>query len=107
MFVKICGVRRAEDAMHAAAAGADVIGMVMVPGSARYLAPADASTVCSALRAYREQNPSGLLNLLHGSHLMKSVAVNGDSRVMLLALAARTQSLLAAAVRAKPLAVRY
>ena len=50
-IVKICGVRRQDDALAAAAAGADYIGMVFVPGRRRRIAPSDARIITDALRA--------------------------------------------------------
>ena len=49
--VKICGVRRREDALVAAGAGADYVGIVFVPGRRRRIAPAEARIVTEALRA--------------------------------------------------------
>ena len=50
-IVKICGVRRQDDALTAARAGADYIGMVFVPGRRRRIAPSDARIITDALRA--------------------------------------------------------
>lgn len=49
--VKICGVRRRDDALAAAGAGADYVGMVFVPGRRRRITPADARIITDALRA--------------------------------------------------------
>jgi len=49
--VKICGVRRREDALVAAGAGADYVGIVFVPGRRRRIAPAEARIITEALRA--------------------------------------------------------
>lgn len=50
MLVKICGVRRAEHALAAAAAGADMLGLVFAP-SRRQLSVAEAVALAAAVRA--------------------------------------------------------
>lgn len=47
--VKICGITRIEDALDAAGAGADAIGLVFYPPSPRALAPAQAARIIKAL----------------------------------------------------------
>ena len=49
--VKICGVRRLSDALTAAAAGADYVGLVFVPGRRRRISPAAARIITDGLRA--------------------------------------------------------
>ena len=49
--VKICGVRRREDALVAAGAGADYVGIVFVPGRRRRIAPGEARIITEALRS--------------------------------------------------------
>lgn len=49
MKVKICGLRSADDARVVAAAGVDLAGLVLVPGSRRHLALDDARRVRDAL----------------------------------------------------------
>lgn len=51
MIVKICGITTLEDALHAARAGADMLGLNFWPKSKRYMAPPEAATLCKALRA--------------------------------------------------------
>ena len=50
-MVKICGVRRLADALVAADAGADYIGIVFVPGRRRRLEPDAARRITAGLRA--------------------------------------------------------
>ena len=47
--VKICGLRRREDAEAAARAGADYLGVVLVPGTARAMTPETAREVLRGL----------------------------------------------------------
>ena len=49
--VKICGVRRLEDARVAAGAGADFIGLVFVPGRPRRVDIPTASAIVSGIKA--------------------------------------------------------
>jgi indole-3-glycerol phosphate synthase/phosphoribosylanthranilate isomerase len=63
--VKICGVRAPEQALAAAGAGADYIGLVFYPSSRRLVTPEQAAAITSALRQRREA----------GSHAPKAVGV--------------------------------
>lgn len=56
LLVKICGVTTAADAMLAADAGADAVGVNFWSGSKRYVAPAAAREVVAAI-------PSGVLRV--------------------------------------------
>ncbi|KAF0803918.1 N-(5'-phosphoribosyl)anthranilate isomerase [Alcanivorax xiamenensis] len=47
--VKICGITRPEDAVQAARAGADAIGLVFYPSSPRYVDPPRAARILAAL----------------------------------------------------------
>ncbi|HEY7725722.1 MAG TPA: phosphoribosylanthranilate isomerase [Anaeromyxobacteraceae bacterium] len=47
--VKICGVTRLEDALAAAAAGADAVGFNFWPGSRRFVSPGAARAIASRL----------------------------------------------------------
>jgi phosphoribosylanthranilate isomerase len=53
VLVKICGLRRPEDARLADSLGADFIGVVLTPGFARCLEPAAAAGVLDGTRASR------------------------------------------------------
>jgi len=55
--VKICGVRRLEDALAASEAGADFIGLVFVPGRPRRLAIDEARAIVDGLRASGDDVP--------------------------------------------------
>ncbi len=50
--VKICGITRVEDALIAVDQGADAIGLVFYPPSPRYVTPALAAEIVSALPAF-------------------------------------------------------
>ena len=49
--VKICAITRLEDARWAARCGADLLGFIFWPGSARYIAPERAARITDTLRA--------------------------------------------------------
>jgi phosphoribosylanthranilate isomerase len=55
--VKICGIRRAEDAMEAARSGVDFIGVVFVPGRRRRLETSEARRIVSSLRDGADHPP--------------------------------------------------
>lgn len=51
MFAKVCGIRRLEDGLHAAAQGATALGFVFWPGSPRAIAVEEAARIIAALPA--------------------------------------------------------
>ena len=55
--VKICGIRRLEDAVVAADAGADYIGLVFVPGRPRRVDIPTAAAIVSGIKANRVGAP--------------------------------------------------
>lgn len=63
--VKICGVRTPEQAIAAAEAGADYIGLIFYPQSHRLVTPEQAAAITGALRKRREA----------GKHAPKAVGV--------------------------------
>jgi phosphoribosylanthranilate isomerase len=49
MFIKVCGITRLADGLHAAEHGATALGFVFWPGSPRYVAPERAAEIISGL----------------------------------------------------------
>ena len=49
MFLKVCGITRVTDALHAAAHGAHAVGFVFWSGSPRRIAPEQAGSIVAAL----------------------------------------------------------
>jgi phosphoribosylanthranilate isomerase len=47
--VKICGITSLEDALRAAEAGADALGLIFVEGTPRYVTPAAAAAIVAGL----------------------------------------------------------
>ena len=58
---KVCGVRDCEAALHAARAGADFVGLILLPGSPRSITSATASAITGAIKAFREVEASAAL----------------------------------------------
>lgn len=54
--VKLCGLRGTDDARHAVLAGADLVGMVLVPGTRRYVPPPTATAMVRAVRETAAQS---------------------------------------------------
>ncbi|KAH9813332.1 indole-3-glycerol phosphate synthase-domain-containing protein [Melampsora americana] len=52
-LVKICGIKTPEMALSTAQAGADLIGLIFVPKSRRYVTPAQATSIIQHVRASR------------------------------------------------------
>lgn len=59
--VKVCGLRSAEDALVAAEAGADFIGMIFAPKSKRAVDINIALEIVTAIRTYRAENAGSSL----------------------------------------------
>ena len=49
MFIKICGITRLTDALHAVQQGADALGFVFWPRSPRYITPGRAAEIIAEL----------------------------------------------------------
>jgi phosphoribosylanthranilate isomerase len=67
-WVKVCGLSKPSEARAAADAGADAVGLVMVPGSPRVIRPDVATTIVAAtdLKAYLltvDATPAEMLDL--------------------------------------------
>jgi len=52
MLIKICGITRADDAVAAAAAGANAIGLIFWPDSPRFIDPYRARRIVATLPAF-------------------------------------------------------
>jgi phosphoribosylanthranilate isomerase len=79
--VKICGVRRPEDAVAAARAGADAIGLVYHPPAPRYVSPDVAREILDALPAF--VTPVGLFVDADIESLLRTVRTLGLRHVQL------------------------
>lgn len=58
LIVKICGTRSAEAAAEAVKAGAEMVGMILVPGTKRCVSHDTALDISKAVRENRTPNPS-------------------------------------------------
>lgn len=61
VLVKVCGVRDVDAAVAAAQAGAHLIGVIMVPGTRRYVSEDAAKAICAAVQTFREKDPAAEL----------------------------------------------
>ncbi|PWN51698.1 putative to anthranilate synthase component II [Violaceomyces palustris] len=71
-LVKICGLQTAEAAVAAAEAGADMLGLILAPGTKRTLDLAKAKEIIRAVRsspAYASKNPASVS--LEGENVVK------------------------------------
>ena len=57
-LVKICGIRRLEDALVAAESGADFVGLVFVPGRQRFVDAGDARAIADRLSRSKPTAPA-------------------------------------------------
>ena len=83
--VKICGVRRLEDALVAAEAGADYFGMVFVPGRRRRIEPGAARIITDGLRDGDREGPKsvGLFGDQPLDEVLETIATAGLDYVQL------------------------
>ncbi len=83
--VKICGVRSLDDALVAAQAGADYVGMVFVPGRRRRIEPEAARVITDGLRAGDLEGPKsvGLFGDQSLDEVLDTVAAAGLDYVQL------------------------
>ncbi|KIH93686.1 anthranilate synthase [Sporothrix brasiliensis 5110] len=58
LLVKICGTRSAEAALEAARSGADLVGMILVPGTKRFVSDETALAISKAVHEYQEDAPA-------------------------------------------------
>lgn len=58
LLVKICGTRKAENALEAIKAGADLIGIILVPGRGRYVPFKDAIAISKVVHESRVSSDS-------------------------------------------------
>ena len=82
-IVKICGITNLEDAITAAEAGADMLGFIFYPPSARYVAPETVKKIVSDLKSKvqsRVKAPSDLgLGILDLKPTLVGVFVNSPA----------------------------
>lgn len=55
LLVKICGTRSAEAALEAARSGADLVGMILVPGTKRFVSDETALAISKAVHEYADE----------------------------------------------------
>jgi len=82
MLIKICGVTRREDAEAAIAAGADLVGFVLVPGTVRFVDPSRADWIrglagAATVGVFRDQ-PSDHIEELRERLGLDWVQLHGD-----------------------------
>lgn len=55
LLVKICGTRSAEAALEAARSGADLVGIILVPGTKRFVSDETALAISKAVHEYADE----------------------------------------------------
>lgn len=79
-LIKLCGFRNAGNAVAAADAGADFIGLNFWPGSKRFVAAAHGADIAAALRERRGQR-SAVVGLFVNQPVAEIVAVAGQAHL--------------------------
>ena len=80
MHVKICGLTRPEDALHAENAGADAIGLNFVPGTKRFINLEQAKLVLSVLGPFMAR--VGVFQNASLETVLETVRLEGRSALM-------------------------
>jgi phosphoribosylanthranilate isomerase len=78
---KICGITRYEDAAAAIDAGADALGFVFVPGTPRFITPADAAAILRRLPALVAR--TGLFVDVTHEEILQTIEATGIDTVQL------------------------
>jgi phosphoribosylanthranilate isomerase len=76
MFVKVCGITNAEDALFAVAMGADAVGLIFAAGSPRQVTPDTARDIVRelpqgtvAVGVFRDERPERILEVVEHAGL--------------------------------------
>lgn len=75
--IKICGVKRAEDAVYAASCGADAVGAVFIQGSPREVPESDAGALFNSLPPFVSR--VGLFRNAEADYVRKVIRLAGLS----------------------------
>ncbi|MCW2926349.1 MAG: Phosphoribosylanthranilate isomerase [Thermoleophilia bacterium] len=85
MLVKLCGLRGTDDARAAVLAGADLVGIVLVPGSRRYVPPPTAGAMIRTIRETAREHGRftpevvgvvGAMSLAVARHMVESIGLD-------------------------------
>lgn len=101
-LVKVCGVKTVEAAKTALDSGADMIGMILVPGRARTVDAAVALQISQYVRSYKPSGSSGVLSTAPPSTV---VPLPGQNLFEYNASVPRPRPLIVGVFRNQPLAV--
>lgn len=75
-LIKICGITREIDALHAAELGADFLGFIFVPASRRFVEPEHARDIAAAVRERMGEKAPKLVGVFHdhGADYIREIA---------------------------------